>query len=117
MSDRGPLTTDGASAAYPDWPTLIDRAVGDVSRIIQSELHTLRANMGDDLEARISRAAASLAFAALMASGALCILCASVLLLHQWLPWWQAFGSAGLATLVAGIVGNVAMRPPNKVKT
>jgi len=117
MADKAPLMTNGASAADPDWTTLIERAVDDVSRIIQSELHTLRADICDDLEARVNRAITALALAALMASGAICILCASVLLLHQWLPWWQAFGCAGLAALAGGIAGNAAMRPSTGVKT
>lgn len=116
MADKVPLTTDSAPSAHPDWPTLIDRAVGDVSRIIQSELHTLQASVCDDLEARVGVMMVSLAFEALIVSGAICILCASVLLLHQWIPWWQALGGTGLVTLVAGIVGNVAIRSPSRVK-
>ncbi|HUY28069.1 MAG TPA: phage holin family protein [Candidatus Binataceae bacterium] len=117
MADRAQPTTNSASEADPDWATLIGRAVDDVSRIVQSELHTLRADMGDYLEARVNRAIGSLALAALMASGAICILCAAVLLLHQWLPWWQAFGCTGLAAVAAGIVGNAAIRPSTRVNT
>ena len=42
--------------------------------------------------------------------GALCMLCALLFLLHQWLPWWQAFGAIGLATLLVGIVANGMMK-------
>jgi uncharacterized membrane protein (DUF441 family) len=52
-----------------------------------------------------------------MVSGALCLLCASILLLHQWLPWWQAFGIPGLVLLIVGILSNAATRPPTEVKT
>jgi len=69
------------------------------------------------LELQIAKTVAHLTIIAVMISSAICILCASILLLHQWLPWWQAFGIAGLATLVVGIVSNAAMSPPAEVKT
>ena len=56
--------------------------------------------MGAALEARIATAVASLTIAAVMICGALCILCAAILLLHQWFQSWEAFGIGGLATLV-----------------
>jgi hypothetical protein len=95
---------------------LIGRAVDDVSRILLSELHMFQANIGADLGARLATTIASLTIAAVMISGAICILCSSILLLHQWLPWWQAFGIAGLATLVVGSASKAMMRPA-EVKT
>jgi hypothetical protein len=117
MTEKHPLTTDVGLTAYPDWPTLIERAVDDVSRILRSELHMFQTSMGAALELQISNTVAYLTIIAVMISGAICILCAAILLLHQWLPWWQAFGIAGLATLAVGIVSHAAMRPPTEVKT
>lgn len=111
------LPIDGTAATYADWPTLIERAVDDVSRILRAEAHMVQTNIGATLEAQISSTLAHLTMLALMISGAICILCASILLLHQWLPWWQAFGIVGLATLVVGIVGNAAMRPSTEATT
>src|ERR1017187_5631937 len=111
MTEKHPLTTDVGLTAYPDWPTLIERAVDDVSRILRSELHMFQTSMGAALELQISNTVTYLTIIAVMISGAICILCAAILLLHQWLPWWQAFGIAGLATLVVGIVSHAAMRP------
>jgi len=74
-------------------------------------------SMGAALELQISNTVARLTIVAVMICGALCILCAAILLLHQWLPWWQAFGIVGLATLVVGIVTDAALRPQSKVKT
>jgi hypothetical protein len=76
----------------------------------------LQTSVRATLETQISNAVAHLAIVAVMIIGAICILCAAILLLHQWLSWWQAFGIAGLATLVVGIVSNAAMRPPTEVK-
>jgi hypothetical protein len=117
MAEKHPSSIDGTPTAYPDWPTLIERVVDDVSRILRSEAHMFQTNMGAALELQISKALAHLTIIALMISGALCILCASILLLHQWLPWWQAFGIAGLATFLVGIAGNATARPPTEVKT
>src|SRR5271167_2615972 len=111
MAEKHPLPIDGAPTTYSDWPTLIERAVDDVSGILRSEVHIFQTSMGAALELQISNAIAHLMTIALMISGATCILCASILLLHQWLHWWQAFGIAGLSTLVVGILSNAAMRP------
>jgi VIT1/CCC1 family predicted Fe2+/Mn2+ transporter len=116
MADKPPLPTEGAPATYADWPTLIERAVDDVARILRSEVHMLQTSVRATLETQISNTVAHLTIVAVMIIGAICILCAAILLLHQWLPWWQAFGIAGLATLVVGIVSNAAMRPPTEVK-
>ena len=54
------------------------------------------------LELQVADTLARLKVITVIITGALCLLCAAIFLLHQWLPWWQAFGSAGLATLLAG---------------
>ena len=38
-----------------------------------------------------------------MLVGGVCVLCAAILLLHQWIPLWQAFGLAGATILLIGI--------------
>ncbi len=103
MTEKHPSTADVGLPTDPDWPTLIERAVNDVSRILQSELHMFQATMRAALDAQIATAIAFLAIAAVIVCGAICILCAAILLLHRWLPWWEAFGLAGLAICVAGI--------------
>jgi len=73
-------------------------------------------SLGTALETRIANAVAPLTIIAVMICGAICILCAAILLLHQWLPWWQAFGIAGLATLVVGIASHAIMKPATELK-
>ena len=111
MAEKHPLPIDGPPTTYADWPTLIERAVDDVSRILRSEAHMFQTSIGAALEVQISNTVAHLTIIAVMISGAICILCASILLLHQWLPWWQAFGIAGLATLLVGIARHAIMKP------
>jgi hypothetical protein len=62
------------------------------------------------LEAQIATAVAFLAIVAVIACGAICILGATILLLHQWFPWWEAFGMAGVAVCVAGFVSLASMK-------
>ena len=115
MAEKSLLEISAAAANYADWPTLIGRAVDDVSRILQSELHMFQVNVGADLKVRIADTVASLMLAAIVISGAICLLCSSILLLRQWFPWWQAFGIAGIAMLIVGIGCNLAMRNIDRV--
>jgi VIT1/CCC1 family predicted Fe2+/Mn2+ transporter len=117
MAEKQSLASDGTPTTYSDWPTLIERAVDDVSRILRSEARMFQTSIGATLEAQISNTLARLTIVAVIISGALCLLCSAIFLLHQWLPWWQVFGIAGLATLVIGIVSNAAVGHPSEVKT
>lgn len=111
MAEKNPLTIDPASAANTDWATLTDRVLDDVSRILRSEIHMFQTSVETAIEARIDRAVVRLAIITAMVFGAICILCAWILLLHQWLPWWQSFGIAGLSILAGGIVSNAIIKP------
>jgi len=115
-AEKHPLSIEGAPATYADWPTLIERMMDDVARILRSEVHLLQTSIGATLEAQVSNAVAHLTIAALIISGAVCILCASIFLLHQWLPWWQAFGITGVVTLVVAAASNAATRSPTDTK-
>lgn len=117
MAEKRPLPIDRTPPAVSDWPTLIERAASDVARILVSEADLFRISVAAALEVQISKAVAQLTIIAVMISGVLCVLCASILLLHRWLPWWQAFGIAGLALLIVGIVSNAATKPSTQVKT
>ena len=64
----------------------------------------LETSLGAALQLQIANTIVRLMIVAAMFSGALCILVASILLLHQWLLWWQAFGAIGLTMLVAGSI-------------
>jgi Putative Actinobacterial Holin-X, holin superfamily III len=111
MTEKPPPTADAGLQSYQDWPTLIERAVNDVSRILQSELHMFQTTMRAVLEGQIATVVAFLAIIAVIICGAICILCAAILLLHQWFPWWEAFGIAGVATCVVGVASLAIMNP------
>ena len=117
MSEKESHTANGAPETLQDWPTLVSRAVDDVSRILQSETHMLQTSVGAALETQLANAIATLTVIAVMICGAVCILCAAILLLHEWLPLWQAFGIAGVAVLLIGIAIQAIMRPSAGLKS
>lgn len=111
MTEKQSHHANGAPESIQDWPTLVGRAVDDVTRILQSEAHMLENSMSAALETRLASAIATLTVVAVMIAGGVCVLCAAILLLHEWLPLWQAFGLAGVSILVVGIVSYVIMKP------
>ena len=111
MTEKQSHNANGAPESLQDWPTLVGRAVDDVTHILQSEAHMLESSMGAALETRLASAIATLTVIAVMLCGGVCILCAAILLLHQWLPLWQAFGLAGAGILLVGIASYATMKP------
>jgi aspartate aminotransferase-like enzyme len=103
MAEQHPLTNEPA-AASPDWATLTERALDDLSRIVRSEIHMLQTSIETAVEARIDRVVTRAMTIAAMVCGAFCVLCALILLLHEWLPWWQSFGIGGFSLFTFGAV-------------
>lgn len=103
MTEKQSHIANGAQETLQDWPTLVGRAVDDVTRILQSEAHMLETSMGAALETRLASAIATLTVVAVMICGGVCMLSAAILLLHEWLPLWQAFGLAGVVVLLLGL--------------
>jgi Putative Actinobacterial Holin-X, holin superfamily III len=103
MTEKQPHHANGVPESLQDWPTLVGRAVDDVTRILQSEAHMLETSMSAALASRLANAIATLTIIAVMLCGGVCVLCAAILLLHKWIPLWQAFGLAGAIILAIGI--------------
>jgi hypothetical protein len=111
VTEKQPHHANGSPETLQDWPTLMGRAVDDVTRILQSEAHMLETSMSAALAARLADATARLTVLAVMLCGGVCMLCAGILLIHEWLPLWQAFGLAGATILIIGIAIYVIGRP------
>ena len=114
MAEQHPLTNEPA-AASPDWATLTERALDDLSRIVRSEIHMLQTSIETAVEARIDRVVTRAMTIAAMVCGAFCVLCAVILLLHQWLPWWQSFGIGGFSLLAFGVVNRATRRSSSQL--
>ena len=117
MMEKQQSHTNGAPEVLQDWPTLVSRAVDDVTRIFQSEAHMLETRMGAALETRLASTIATLTLLAIVICGAVCMVCAAILLLHLWLPLWQAFGLAGGCIMLAGIAGYLIMKPATGINS
>ena len=111
MTEKQPHHANGAPESLQDWPTLVGSAVDDVTRILQSEAHMLETSMSAALASRLANAIATLTIVAVMLCGGVCVLCAAILLLHQWIPLWQAFGLAGATILLIGIAIYAIRKP------
>jgi len=115
MTEKPSHIANGSHETSQDWPTLVGRAVDDVTRILQSEAHMLENSMSAALASRLAGAIATLTVVAVMLCGGVCILCAAILLLHRWLPLWQSFGLAGVAILLIGIATHAIMKPASRL--
>ncbi len=89
---------DVESAASADWASLVARAVDDMTRIVHSEFRLLVAGMQSVLDEGIDRVLGFIATGVLIMAGALCMLAAIIMFLHEFmlLPWWQSFGITAL---------------------
>ena len=67
--------------------------------------------MSAALEARLASAIATLTIISVITCGGVCVLCAAILLLHEWIPLWQAFGIAGAGILLIGLAGYALINP------
>jgi hypothetical protein len=101
-----------ASNEQPDWTTLAARAIDDVARMVQAEIHLAEASFRASLKESIDDAFTMLAAAGLLAAAGICVLTAAILLLHHWLEWWLALAITGCVSAIIGVtVAFIARRP------
>ncbi|MGO9058268.1 MAG: phage holin family protein [Candidatus Binataceae bacterium] len=103
MQDKPAPANNAPSGTEGDWSTLVGRAIDDVSRIIQSEIGLFETTLSAAVEGQTDDALANLATVAVLICGAICMLGALILLLHQWLQWWLALAIAGGVAFAVGI--------------
>ena len=108
MTEKYPAI-NGGRTAEADWPSLIERAVDDLSRIVQSEARILQTRLSAAIELRIANALVALTAVGLMTIGGLCLIGGAICLLHRWVPWWQAFGIVGGVLVLVGLGCYAAM--------
>jgi len=106
MNNPDETGADGGGAH--DWPALIGRLADSVTRIASAEILLLENRLRLELASAIHSAVARMAaLAVLMAAGLLglmCLLCGYIFLLHQRLPWWQAFAIGGVTIIIIGLI-------------
>jgi hypothetical protein len=93
--------------SQPDWSDLVARLVDSISRLIRVEINFLEGRVKRTVASTVSSAAIRIVAIVLLAItgwlGLICLLVSYVLLLHQWLLWWQSVGAAGVTVIVLGL--------------
>lgn len=92
----------------PDCPALVARLADSLSRVARAEILLLERRLSENVSAAIgnvvTHAAAILVLTTTTIVGLICLLGGYILLLHRWLPAWQACGIGGLTIIVIGFV-------------
>ena len=109
IETRQPLHS-AAGNGSDQWSTLLSRMLEDLSRIIRLELELLEARVAPSVVAFGDRLIAGLVLVCASAVAGCCLLAALILLLHQWMPWWQSFGIGGLVTITCGLIVYVSLK-------
>ena len=92
-----------------DWSELIQKTIDDGSRVIRAELRLFEQNVRNLLDAQGDRLIGALSVMAAVSYGAALILVGVVFLLNLWLVLWLSFVVVGVATVVIGVVVQMAL--------
>jgi len=87
-----------------DWSDLAVRILSDFARIVAAEARLLESNIVGAAQALVDRVYIAATLVVLAGAGVLAMLGSLILLLHQWMPWWQVLGIVGVAALVVAEV-------------
>jgi hypothetical protein len=94
-----------------DMPELAVRIMSDFARIVAAEARLLESNIVGAAQSLIDRVYVAATLIVLAAAGVLALLSSVIMLLHQWMPWWQVLGVVGLAAIVAAEVLRRTLMP------
>lgn len=115
MPQLNEITRERAHAGGPtEWPALISRAVNDISRILQAEIHLVELGIKNVIEQEIDRALKAVLALTMLLLGAVCGVAAAIVGLHVLLGmWWAAFAVvAGAAIFAGGALWMLSTRRP-----
>jgi putative superfamily III holin-X len=84
------------------WPQLLAETVDEVARIVRTEIRLGEAGLRRMFENQAERMMGALFLLVALVYGSMFVLGSVVLLIHQWLAWWMAFGITGMVVIVAG---------------
>ncbi len=85
-------------------PELAVRILSDFARIIAAEARLLESNIVGAAQTLLGQVYLTSTLIALAAAGVVALLASLVLLLHQWMPYWQVFGLVGIGAIVVAEV-------------
>ena len=108
LRSTGPYLNDDRPQPSPDWSELIGRLVDSLRRLIRAEVYFVEDRFKRTVAGALGSAALRIAAVVLLAItgwlGLVCLLIGYILLLHQWLRWWQAVGAGGLTIIILGLI-------------
>ena len=100
----------GRGRRETDLPDLGVRILSDFGRIVAAEARLLETNIVGAAQALVDRVYLAAILIVVATAGVVSIVGSIILLLHQWMPWWQVLGIVGLGSiLVAAILRRVLM--------
>ena len=93
-----------------DLPDLGVRILTDFGRIVAAEARLLETNLVGAAQALVDRVYLTAILVVIAASGVVLIIGSIVMLLRQWMPWWQVLGIVGIGSLIlAAILRRILM--------
>lgn len=110
-SAASPPPANKAASSDVEWPKLLARVV---EGIVTAELHEFEDNVMAFLDSAAANAYATLIWMGARAIGAAFLLTALILLLGNFLPWWQAFGSVGVVVIAVGALASLRRSPQRR---
>lgn len=98
------------------WPALAERVISDLTHVIRVEIELFGNSLIPIFSDLTDRVVAGLIAGFVMLAGGVTLLAALIMLLHQWLPWWQSLAISGGAAILAGyILTRFAVRPHHRL--
>lgn len=91
------------------WPQLLAETVDEVARIVRTEIRLAEASLRRMFENQTERVMGALFLLVALVYGSIFILGGVVLLIHQWLAWWMAFGITGIVIIAVGFTFQAIM--------
>jgi hypothetical protein len=93
-----------------DLPDLGIRIITDFGRIVAAEARLLETNLVGAAQALVDRVYLTAMLVVVAAAGIVSIIGSIMMLLHQWMPWWQVLGIVGITSiLLAAILRRILM--------
>ncbi len=93
-----------------DLPDLGIRIITDFGRIVAAEARLLETNLVGAAQALVDRVYLTAILVVVAAAGIVSIIGSIIMLLHQWMPWWQVLGIVGITSiLLAAILRRILM--------
>ncbi len=96
-----------------DLPDLGVRILTDFGRIVAAEARLLETNIVGAAQALVDRVYLAAILIVVPAAGVVSIIGSIIMLLHQWMPWWQVLGIVGLTSIAIATILRRVLMPPD----